>query len=57
MSAATAPLLEISGLRKRFGDLEVLKGIDLSVARSEVIAIIEVSGSGKSTMLRRVNLL
>jgi polar amino acid transport system ATP-binding protein len=41
-----APLLEISGLRKRFADLEVLKGIDLSVARGEVIAIIGVSGQG-----------
>ena len=57
MSAAAAPLLAITGLRKRFGDLEVLKGIDLSVARGEVIAIIGVSGSGKSTMLRCVNLL
>ena len=58
MSAtSSAPLLEISGLCKRFADLEVLKGIDLSVARGEVIAIIGVSGSGKSTMLRCVNLL
>ena len=57
MNDASAPLLEISGLRKRFGDLEVLKGVDLSVARREVIAIIGVSGSGKSTMLRCVNLL
>ena len=57
MTGASAPLLEISGLRKKFGDLEVLKGVDLSVARGEVIAIIGVSGSGKSTMLRCVNLL
>ena len=57
MSDAPAPLLEISGLRKQFADLEVLKGVDLSVARGEVIAIIGVSGSGKSTMLRCVNLL
>ena len=57
MNDASAPLLEISGLRKKFGDLEVLRGVDLSVARGEVIAIIGVSGSGKSTMLRCVNLL
>ena len=57
MSDASAPLLEITGLRKRFAELEVLRGVDLSVARGEVIAIIGVSGSGKSTMLRCVNLL
>ena len=57
MNDVSAPLLQITGLRKRFGDLEVLKGVDLSVARGEVIAIIGVSGSGKSTMLRCVNLL
>ena len=54
---ADAPLLEIVGLRKRFDDLEVLRGVDLRVARGEVIAIIGVSGSGKSTLLRCVNLL
>ena len=57
MNDASAPLLQITGLRKRFADLEVLKGVDLDVARGEVIAIIGVSGSGKSTMLRCVNLL
>ena len=57
MNDTSVPLLEISGLRKQFADLEVLKGVDLSVARGEVIAIIGVSGSGKSTMLRCVNLL
>ena len=56
MNDATTPLLEITGLRKTFGDLEVLRGVDLGVARGEVIAIIGVSGSGKSTMLRCVNL-
>ena len=54
MNDASAPLLQITGLRKRFADLEVLKGVDLDVARGEVIAIIGVSGSGKSTMLRCV---
>ena len=57
MNDASAPLLRIAGLRKRFADLEVLRGVDLDVARGEVIAIIGVSGSGKSTMLRCVNLL
>jgi len=52
MSAIT-----ISGLRKSFGKLEVLKGIDLDVAEHEVVCLIGASGSGKSTLLRCVNLL
>ena len=47
----------ISGLRKSFGKLEVLRGIDLDVAQHEVICLIGASGSGKSTLLRCVNLL
>lgn len=49
------PLLAIHGLRKSFGDNEVLKGIDLQVQAGEVIAIIGKSGSGKSTLLRCIN--
>ncbi|MHB1669937.1 MAG: amino acid ABC transporter ATP-binding protein [Thiomonas sp.] len=49
------PLVDIRGLRKRFGTTEVLRGIDLQVARSEVICIIGKSGSGKSTLLRCLN--
>jgi polar amino acid transport system ATP-binding protein len=49
------PIVRIEGLRKRFGTNEVLKGIDLEVARGEVIAIVGKSGSGKSTLLRCVN--
>jgi len=49
------PIVEISGLRKRYGTNEVLKGVDLAVQRGEVIAIIGKSGSGKSTLLRCVN--
>ena len=52
---AVEPIIVIRGLRKRFGDNEVLKGIDLSVQPGEVIAIIGKSGSGKSTLLRCIN--
>jgi polar amino acid transport system ATP-binding protein len=54
-AAGTAPIVQISGLRKSFGSNEVLKGIDLNVQRGEVVAIIGKSGSGKSTLLRCVN--
>ena len=49
--------IQIEGLRKSFGDNEVLKGIDLTVAAHEVICLIGASGSGKSTLLRCLNLL
>ena len=49
--------LRIDGLHKSFGDLEVLKGIDLELAEHEVVCLIGSSGSGKSTLLRCVNLL
>ena len=50
-------MLEIKGLRKSFGELEVLKGIDICAERGEVVAIIGPSGTGKSTLLRCINLL
>ena len=53
----TEPMLRLKGIHKRFGELEVLKGIDLEVAKGEVICILGASGSGKSTLLRCVNLL
>jgi polar amino acid transport system ATP-binding protein len=49
--------LLLDGVRKSFGDLEVLRGIDLRLAEHEVVCLIGASGSGKSTMLRCVNLL
>ena len=51
------PIIKIEQLEKSFGDLHVLKGINLEVDRGEVVCIIGASGSGKSTLLRCVNLL
>jgi len=50
-------VLRLEGVRKSFGGTTVLDGIDLDVARDEVVALIGASGSGKSTLLRTVNLL
>lgn len=49
--------LRIDGLLKSYDDLQVLRGIDLSVAEHEVVCLIGASGSGKSTLLRCINLL
>ena len=49
--------LEIKNFCKSFGDVEVLKGIDLSVEKGEVVSIIGSSGSGKTTLLRSINFL
>jgi len=51
------PMIKLEGIHKRFGALEVLKGVDLDVGRGEVVCILGPSGSGKSTFLRCVNLL
>ena len=50
-------MLEICGLRKSFGALEVLRGIDLTVNKGDVVAILGSSGSGKTTLLRCLNFL
>lgn len=49
--------IELRGIQKRFGDLAVIRGVDLIARRGEVVALIGTSGSGKSTLLRCVNLL
>ena len=50
-------VLRLEGIRKSFGDTEVLRGIDLELAEHEVVALIGASGSGKSTLLKTINLL
>ncbi|EDL63238.1 amino acid ABC transporter ATP-binding protein [Bacillus sp. SG-1] len=50
-------MISIKGLKKRFGDLEVLKGFDVEVEKGQVIVLIGPSGSGKTTFLRCLNLL
>ena len=52
-----APVLEVRGVTKAYGDAEVLRGIDLAVNEHEAVALIGASGSGKSTLLRCVDLL
>jgi len=51
------PVIELKGLQKSFGKVDVLRGIDMEITAGEVVAIIGSSGSGKSTMLRCINLL
>jgi polar amino acid transport system ATP-binding protein len=55
MSDTTRPMVEVDDVHKRFGPLEVLKGISFSVPKGQTIVIIGPSGSGKSTLLRCVN--
>jgi ABC-type polar amino acid transport system ATPase subunit len=54
---ARQPQIVATGVRKRFGSLEVLKGIDLTVEKGELIVIMGVSGSGKTTLIRCINFL
>lgn len=53
----TAPVIEIRNLHKAYGDLEVLKGVDIAAPAGHVVSLIGSSGSGKSTLLRCANLL
>ncbi len=57
MPVGAAPALVVSDLHKRFGPLEVLKGVSLTANNGDVISMIGSSGSGKSTLLRCINLL
>ncbi|MCB8828779.1 ATP-binding cassette domain-containing protein, partial [Escherichia coli] len=50
-------LLEIRNLHKSYGEVEVLKGVDCSMKQGDVVSIIGSSGSGKTTMLRCINML
>jgi ABC-type polar amino acid transport system ATPase subunit len=54
---AAEPMLQLKGVHKRFGDLEVLRGVDLEIGKGQVVCILGPSGSGKSTLLRCINLL
>jgi polar amino acid transport system ATP-binding protein len=56
MSAAT-PVLEVQGVTKAYGEVAVLRGVDLAVREHQAIALIGASGSGKSTLLRCIDLL
>ena len=56
-STATVPVIEIKNLHKAYGALEVLKGVDITAHRGDVVSLIGSSGSGKSTLLRCANLL
>ena len=51
------PVVRVRGLHKYFGDLEVLKGIDIDIDSGEVVVVFGRSGSGKSTFLRCLNFL
>jgi octopine/nopaline transport system ATP-binding protein len=57
MNDQRQPVLSIHGLHKAFGELEVLRGLDLDAYEGDVISILGASGSGKSTLLRCINLL
>ena len=53
--SSPGPMIRIEDLHKHFGEVHVLREIDLSVAKGEVVCVIGPSGSGKSTLLRCIN--
>ena len=57
VAPADAPAVSVRDLRKSFGQLEVIKGVSLEAREGDVISILGASGSGKSTMLRCINML
>jgi polar amino acid transport system ATP-binding protein len=57
MGTDASPIVSLRGVRKVFGENEVLKGIDLDIAKGEVVVVFGRSGSGKSTLLRCINFL
>jgi polar amino acid transport system ATP-binding protein len=57
MESGGGAMLSLQGVCKRFGNLEVLRGVDLEIKKGEVVCVLGPSGSGKSTLLRCVNLL
>jgi len=57
IDSSSTPVIELAGVTKSYGELEVLKGIDLAVREHEAVALIGASGSGKSTILRCIDLL
>jgi len=57
MASSGGPMVRLENIHKRFGELEVLRGIDLDISQGEVVCVLGPSGSGKSTLLRCVNLL
>ena len=57
MRDSAAPVIELDGIHKAYGSLEVLRGVSLTARKGQVVSLIGSSGSGKSTMLRCANLL
>ena len=54
---ADETMLKLEGVEKSFGDLKVLRGVDLEIGKGQVVCVLGPSGSGKSTLLRCINLL
>ncbi len=57
MTGDNSPILKVESLHKKFGDLHVLRGIDLTVNKGDAICLVGSSGSGKSTLLRCINFM